>query len=73
MVISMLSAADRVILRIGLDGTGFVSGKDLNNSQLKLAKELVVRQMLSRAGNEPDGTLVYRLTDRGREAYEARL
>lgn len=67
----MLSAADRVVLRAALDGTGFVSGKDLSNSQLKLARELVARKLLSRAGQEPDGTAVYQITERGQHGYES--
>lgn len=67
----MLSAADRVIL--GKAAGGFVSDRDLNHSQIKTARMLLDRGLLASAGQEPDRTQVYRMTDEGRTAYGERL
>ena len=62
----MLTAADRVVLRMAQGG--FVSERDLNRSQVKLAADLVARGHLRSAGQEPDRTKVYGITDKGRTA-----
>lgn len=64
----MLSAADRVVLGKAI-GSGFVSERDLNRSQIRLAATLASRGLLRPAGQEPDRTKVYGLTDEGRAAY----
>lgn len=64
----MLSAADRVVLRMAQNG--FVSERDLNRSQIKVAGDLVARGLMRQAGQEPDRTKVYGITDQGRAAYE---
>lgn len=63
----MLSAADRVILGKAM-GSGFVSERDLNRSQIRLAATLASRGLLRPAGQEPDRTKVYGITDKGRAA-----
>lgn len=63
----MLSAADRVVLRMAQNG--FVSERDLNRSQIKVAGDLVARGLMRQAGQEPDRTKVYGITDQGRAAY----
>lgn len=63
-----LTAAERVVLRKALDGTGFVSESELNQSQAEVARRLVRVCMLLNAGKEPDNTPVYRITPKGRAA-----
>lgn len=65
-----VTATERVVLRKALDGTGFASERDLNQSQIKVAKVLVRKGLMKDAGQEPDRTRVYRITDDGRAAYE---
>lgn len=65
----MLSAGERIILRRAIDGAGFVSERDLNRSQIKVAGDLVARGLMRQAGQEPDRTKVYGITDQGRAAY----
>lgn len=65
----MLSAGERIILRRAIDGAGFVSERDLNRSQITLAGMLVNRGLLRTAGQEPDRTKVYGITDEGRQAF----
>ncbi len=69
----MLSAAERIVLRRAIEAGGFVSERDLNDTQTKTAKGLVVRQMLKAAGKETDGTLVYQITPEGRSQYKGGL
>lgn len=65
----VLSAADRVVMRIALDGTGFVSESELNPSQIGTARDLFRRGLLKNAGKEPDGTKVYRPGPSGMRAF----
>lgn len=67
-----LPAAQRVIMGLALDGTGFVSEHDLSPAQVVLVRQMVKRGMLKGAGHEPDGTKVYQVTDGGRKGFEAR-
>ena len=67
----MLSAAERIVLRKALEASGFVSERDLNDTQTKTAKNLVVRQMLKMAGQETDRTAVYQITAEGRARYRS--
>lgn len=69
----MLSAAERIVLRKAINCGGFVSERDLNDTQTKTAKHLVVRQMLTPAGQETDRTAVYRITPAGRSRYRGGL
>lgn len=68
----MLSAIDRVILAKAL-ATGFVSDRELTETQTRHAPTLIARKLLSSGGREGDGTQVYRITQQGRQAYGARL
>lgn len=67
----MLSAAERVVMNKAR--CGFVSERDLNQSQIRTAKELLHRGLLVGAGQEPDRTKVYRLTPKGDQEYAGGL
>ena len=69
----MITAAERIVLRIAAEEAGFVSERDLNRTQIKVARALVVRGMLRRAGAEPDSTAVYGITDQGRAKLMERV
>lgn len=66
----ILTAAERVVMNLALDGTGFVSERELNRSQILVARRLAQLGHFKRAGAEPDGTAVYQVTARGRAAFE---
>lgn len=66
----MLSAAERVVLGTAIRSGGFVSERDLNNTQVRTARMLVPQGLLSGAGYETDRTPVYQVTAEGRERYE---
>lgn len=69
----MLSAAERVVLRMAINAGGFVSERDLNDTQTKVAKNLVARGLLKAAGQETDRTAVYQITPEGRSSYRSGL
>ena len=71
MASNNLTAAQRVIIGLAQDGTGFVSEHELSPAQVVLARLMVRHGMLKGAGHEPDGTKVYQVTDGGRKAFEA--
>lgn len=62
-----LTAAERVVLAMAQDGTGFVSERELNRSQVLVARRMAKHKHLKLAGTEPDGTKVYQATE-GAEA-----
>lgn len=68
----MLTAAESVILRIAIEER-FVSESELNQSQIKTARNLKWREMLKESGKEPDGRKVYQATAAGKRAFEERL
>lgn len=66
---TLLTATERVVLRIPIED-GFVSESELNPTQIKTARDLLGRKMLSAAGTEPDGTKVYKATASGVGAFK---
>lgn len=64
-----MNAAERIVMRIAIEPPGFLSERELDRSQLGVARRMARNGLLRRAGQEPDGTKVYQPTEQGRTQF----